>query len=172
MVRKFGIAFVAVTTLVLTASVAFAGISFNPSAAPSGTHVQTGTPSCTAIGNTVSCSSYELAGVGNANATATLSATYSATVDCTNKGGKLVPVKSTVQTAPSTTGELEPKNGRLAVPALSGPPAPSAASFLNAAVCPNGNWTKSLAGGSPTLESWTYTLTFAGFTGAYITITP
>jgi len=172
MIRKFGIALAAVTTLVLTAGVGLAATTFNASAAPNGTHVQSGTPSCTQVGNTVNCTSYELAGVGNANATATLSATYSATVDCTNKGGKLVPVKSTVQSAPSTTGELEPKNGRLAVPALSGPPAPTAASFLNAAVCPNGNWTKSLAGGSPTLESWTYTLTFTGFTGAYITITP
>jgi hypothetical protein len=172
MVRKFGIALVAVTTLVLTASVAFAGISFNTAAAPNGTHVQAGTPTCTVSGNTVNCSSYELAGVGNANATATLSATYSATVDCTNNGGKLVPVKSSVQSAPNTTGELEPKNGRLAVPALSGPGAPSAASFLAAATCPNGNWTKSLAGGSPTLVSWTYTLTFTGFSGAYITITP
>ena len=172
MLRKFGIALVTVTTLVLTASVAFGAISFNASAAPNGTHVQSGTPSCSVSGNTVNCSSYELAGVGNANATATLSATFTATVDCTNNGGKLVPVKSTVQTAPSTTGELEPKNGRLAVPALTGPGAPSAASFLAAATCPNGNWTKSLAGGSPTLVSWTYTLTFTGFSGAYITITP
>jgi len=172
MLRKFGIALVTVTTLVLTASVAFGATSFNASAAPNGTHVQSGTPSCSVSGNTVNCSSYELAGVGNANATATLSATFTATVDCTNNGGKLVPVKSTVQTAPSTTGELEPKNGRLAVPALTGPGAPSAASFLAAATCPNGNWTKSLAGGSPTLESWTYTLTFTGFSGAYITITP
>ena len=172
MVRKIGIALVAVAALVLTTTVALAGISFNAAAAPSGTHVQAGTPTCTVSGNTVSCSSYELAGVGNANATATLSATFSATVDCTNNGGKLVPVKSTVQSAPSTTGQLEPKNGRLAVPALSGPGAPSAASFLAAATCPNGNWTKSLAGGSPTLVSWTYTLTFAGFSGSYITITP
>jgi hypothetical protein len=172
MVRKFSIAIATLTILALTVSVGLAATTFNPAAAPSGTHVQTGTPSCTQVGNTVNCTSYELAGVGNANATATLSATYSATVDCTNKGGKLVPVKSSVQAAPSTTGELEPKNGRLAVPALSGPPAPSEQAFLDAATCPNGNWTKSVAEGDPTLETWTYTLTFAGFTGAYITITP
>jgi hypothetical protein len=171
MIRKFGIAIAAVTTLVLTASVGLAATTFNSSAAPNGTHVQTGTPGCTVDGLTVTCASYELAGVGNANAQADLSATYSATVDCTNKGGKLVPVKSSVQPASSSTGELEPKNGRLAVPALVGPPAPSTQDFLNAATCPNGNWTKSLAG-SPTLESWTYTLTFAGFNAPYITITP
>jgi len=173
MVRKLGIAVAVVTTLVLTLSVASAAtVVFNPAAAPNGTHVQTGTPDCAQVGNTVNCTSYELAGVGNANATATLSATYSAIVDCTNNGGKLVPVKSTLQTAPSSTGELEPKNGRLAVPALSGPPAPSTQSFLDAAVCPNGNWTKSLAAGAPTLDGWIYTLTFAGYTAAYITITP
>ena len=172
MARKFGIVVAAVITLVLTASVALAATTFNPSAAPSGTHVQTGTPRCTVVGLTITCASYELAGVGNTNATATLSATYSATVDCTNHGGKLVPVKSSVQPASSSTGALEPKNGRLAVPELSGPPAPSTQSFLDAATCPNGNWTKSLASGSVTLDSWVYTLTFTGFTGAYITITP
>ena len=172
MFRKVGVVVAALATLVLTVSVAMATTTFNAAAAPNGTHVQSGTPECTVSGNTVTCSSYELAGVGNANATATLSATFSATVDCTNKGGKLVPVKSTVQQAPSSTGQLEPKNGRLEVPQLVGPAAPSAQSFLDAAVCPNGNWTKSLAGGSPTLESWTYTLTFTGFGAAYITITP
>ena len=173
MVRKLGIAVAVVTTLVLTLSVASAAtVVFNPAAAPNGTHVQSGTPDCTVSGNTVTCSSYELAGVGNNNAQATLTASYSATVDCTNNGGKLVPVKSTVQTAPSSTGELEAKNGRLAVPALVGPGAPSAQSFLDAASCPNGNWTKSLASGTPTLESWMYTLTFVGYNAPYITITP
>lgn len=170
--RTLSILVAVVATFAIAGTAFAATVTFNPSAAPRGTHVQTGTPDCTQVGNTVDCTSYELAGVGNTNATATLTATYSATVDCTNKGGKLVPVKSTVQTAPSSTGELEPKNGRLTVPALSGPPAPSNAAFLAAATCPNGNWTKSLASGSPTLESWTYTLTFTGFTGAYITITP
>lgn len=173
MVRKLGIAVAVMTTLVLTLSVASAStVVFDASAAPNGTHVQTGSPDCSVSGTTVTCVSYELAGVGNNNAEATLSATYSATVDCTNKGGKLVPVKSSVQTAPSSTGEIESKNGRLAVPALVGPGAPSAQSFLDAATCPNGNWTKSLASGSPTLESWVYTLTFVGFNAPYITITP
>jgi hypothetical protein len=30
-----------------------------------------------------------LGGVGNTNATVSLTATYSATIDCTNKGGKV-----------------------------------------------------------------------------------
>ena len=38
-------------------------------------------------------------------------------------------------------------------------------------VCPNPNWTPSIRPGTLTLDSFTYTLTFAGFTSPYITIT-
>jgi hypothetical protein len=158
--------------LVASASLALAAHPvFDPSAAPNGTHVQTGTPGCTVneITLAVTCNEFELAGVGNANAEASLIASYSATVDCTNKGGKLVPVKSTLQSAPASTGVLEPKNGRLTIPQLSVSP-PSDAAFLAAATCPNGNWTKSLAGGTATLDSWVYTVSFVGFTGNYLTI--
>jgi hypothetical protein len=161
--------------LAVSASVAFAAIvtNTNPANAPTGTHLQSGTIGCSVNSSTllVTCSTFELAGVGGANATGSLAATYSATVDCTNNGGKLVPVKSTAQSAPTTTGSLSPKNGRLSVPALNSGPVPTAAEFEAAATCPNGNWTKSLAGGTITLSSFTYTLTFAGFPGAYITIT-
>jgi hypothetical protein len=174
--RRLGI-ITALSMLVLavSASVALAAITttIDPANAPTGTHLQTGTIGCSVDSSTllVTCSTFELAGVGGANATGSLATTYSATVDCTNKGGNLVPVKSTVQTAPTTTGSLSPKNGRLSVPSLSSAPVPTAADFEAAATCPNGNWTKSLAGGSITLSSFTYTLTFDGFTGAYITIT-
>ena len=55
---------------------------------PTGAHLVTGTPtpSCTGTNSGVSCNSFEIAGVGNTNATATLSATFSATVDCFNPG--------------------------------------------------------------------------------------
>jgi hypothetical protein len=161
--------------LAVSASVALAAITttINPANAPTGTHLQTGTIGCTVDSSTllVTCSTFELAGVGGANATGSLATSYSATVDCTNKGGNLVPVKSSVQTAPVNTGSLSPKNGRLSVPSLTSSPVPTAAQFEAAATCPNGNWTKSLAGGTITLTSFTYTLTFDGFTGAYITIT-
>jgi hypothetical protein len=160
-----------VAALMTTASTAAITTTFNPTAAPTGTHVQTGTPSCSVSGLAVNCTGYELAGVGNANATGSLVATYSATVDCTNKGGNLVPVKSSAQTAPTTTGSLSPKNGKLAVPPLSSSPVPTDEQFEAAATCPNGNWTKSVAGGTITLTSFTYTLHFVGFTGNYITIT-
>ena len=158
----------------LTASAALAAGEpvFNDAAAPQGTHLQTGTPSCAfaADGLTVVCSSYELAGVGNANATATLAVTYEATVDCRNRGGNIVEVKAQVESVPSTTGELEPKNGRLAVPSLTSAPAPSADEFAALAVCPNGNWMAITRTATITLVSSVYTLTFEGFEGAYITI--
>jgi hypothetical protein len=37
-------------------------------------------------------------------------------------------------------------------------------------VCPNPNWTPQIQAGSLVLESFTYTLTFAGFAEPYITI--
>jgi hypothetical protein len=172
--RKFGI--IAVLSLLVTALAAvpaLAATTIDPAAAPQGTHLQTGTIGCSVDSTTglVTCNTFELAGVGNANATGSLVATYSATVDCTNKGGKLVPVKSSVQTAPTTTGSLSPKNGRLSVPVLTSGPVPTEQQFIDAATCPNPNWTKSVAAGSITLESFTYTLTFAGFTTPYITVT-
>src|SRR5919201_2862686 len=92
-------------------TVVLATTTFNPAAAPTGTHVQSGTPSCSLSGGVVNCSSYELAGVGNTNATATLNSNYSATVQCRNHGGQIVEVKSQVTNVPSTTGQLSPKNG-------------------------------------------------------------
>jgi hypothetical protein len=172
--RRLGI-ITALSMLVLavSASVALAATTINPANAPTGTHLQSGTIGCTVNSSTllVTCSSFQLNGVGNSNATGSLAATYSATVDCTNNGGKLVPVKSTSQSSPRSTGSLSPKNGSLIVPQLTSGPVPTAADFEAAATCPNGNWTKSVEGGTITLSSFTYSLTFAGFTGAYITIT-
>lgn len=147
--------------------------SIDPTAAPTGTHLQTGTIGCSVDPQTqlVTCSSYELAGVGNANAVGSLDTTYTATVQCRNHGGQIVDVKSQVTTAPTSTGSLSPKNGRLLVPSLSSSPVPTASDFEKQATCPNGNWTKELLGGSITLSSFTYTLTFAGFTSPYIKIT-
>jgi hypothetical protein len=153
-------------------TVALAGTVFNAAAAPTGTHVQTGTPTCTVTNGAVTCSSYELAGVGNANAQASLTANYTATVQCRNHGGQIVEVKSQVTGATATTGALEPKNGKLSVPSLSSSPVPTNAQFEAQATCPNGNWTKQTLAGSITLASFTYTLHFVGFTGNYITITP
>ncbi|MDQ0078659.1 hypothetical protein [Arthrobacter oryzae] len=152
---------------------ALAATTITPAAAPTGTHLQSGTIGCSVNTATqvVSCTTFELAGVGNTNATATLITTYTATVQCRNRGGQIVEVKSQVKAAEATTGDIAPKNGRLRVPALSSSTVPTAAQFEAQATCPNGNWTKELLGGTITLSSFTYTLHFAGFTGDYITIT-
>jgi hypothetical protein len=144
---------------------------FDPTAAPQGTHVQTGTPSCAfaSDGLTVVCSSFELAGVGNVDATATLTTVYSATINCTNRGGELVEVHSQAVTTSTTTGEISPVNGRLTIPSLTSD-TPTEAEILAQADCPNRNWTPSVEPGSITLVSSVYTVTFEGFTGAYITI--
>jgi len=147
--------------------------TITPANAPTGTHLQTGTIGCSVDPSTllVTCSTFQLAGVGGANATAALDASYTATVQCRNHGGQIVEVKSQAESAPVTTGSLSPKNGRLSVPSLTSSPVPTAAQFEAQATCPNGNWTKELEGGTISLSSFTYTLTFAGFSGPYITIT-
>jgi hypothetical protein len=82
-----------------------------------------------------------------------------------------VEVKAQVIGAESSTGQIEPKNGRLEVPALTSAPAPTAAELEAQAVCPNPNWTKITQTASITLSSFTYELTFAGFDAPAITIT-
>jgi hypothetical protein len=157
---------------VLAVPAAWAATTINPSGAPQGTHVQSGTPSCQESGFTVTCSSYDLAGVGNTNATATLSVTYSGTVLCTNPAGNVAPGQTQNPTIPTSSGSLSPKNGRLTVPSLaSADQATIEAALVQNTSCPNRKWTKSVQPGSIALVGFTYTLTFAGFNTPYITIT-
>jgi hypothetical protein len=163
----------------LAAPAAFAAtVAFDQSAGPQGAHVQTGSPDCTVatVNNVpvVTCSTYELAGVGNTNAVGNLSATYSGTVLCTNPGGNVAPGQTQFPTIPTSTGTIQSKNGRLTVPALS---STTNVNLINNDLiantrCPNGKWTKSVQEGSIALQGFTYTLTFAGFTDPYILITP
>ncbi len=121
-------------------------------------------------GLNVSCNSFQLAGVGNTNAQANLSVTYSATVVCINGGGN--PSDSQHQgtfTSTTSTGQLSPKNGKLTVPSLSAT-APTEQQFLAKQTCPNPNWTPTIPGGI-TLSGFTYTVSFVGFGGPYITVT-
>jgi hypothetical protein len=154
-------------------SAAFAATTINPANAPTGTHLQTGAIGCTVNATTllVTCSSFELAGVGNTDAEATLVANYTATVDCRNRGGQIVEVKAQVQGAEASTGTIQAKNGRLLVPTLTSQPVPTDEQFEAQAVCPNGNWTKETRSGTIALTSFTYELTFDGFTAPYITVT-
>lgn len=172
--RKFllvGALLSAAAALAVPVALATIQTNINPANAPNGTHYKSGTASCSVSGTTVNCTGYTLAGVGNINATAELDATYSATVVCRNSGGQLSDSQHQ-GTFPATTGPvpLHPdKNGNMTVPSLS-VSAPTTAQFLAQQSCPNPNWTPEVSGGI-TLVSFTYTLTFAGFSGAYITIT-
>jgi hypothetical protein len=140
--------------------------SFDSANAPGSSHLTSGSPSCTVNADrSISCSAYVLGGVGNTNATVSLVANYSATIDCTNKGGNLVESHTSNFSDDSTASVASTKNGQLSVPAQSVSP------FGAPQVCPNPNWTPSIRTGTVTLNSFTYTLTFAGFTSPYITIT-
>lgn len=159
------------------ASAAWAAtVDYNPEYAPNGTHLQSGNPDCQIIndGKTVQCSSYELAGVGNKNATVLLSVSYTATVLCTNKGGNVAPGQITDTTLQSSSGSLRPKNGRLDVPVITSTTSQEAidAALRENALCPNGNWRPSIEEGSIRVSGYTYTLTFQGYSGPYIIITP
>src|SRR4051812_5723629 len=94
----------ALMTLFFTTTAQAATVT-NASAAPTGTHLQTGAIGCSIDSSTglVSCTAFELAGVGNADATATLDASYTATVQCRNHGGQIVEVKSQAKSATTTT---------------------------------------------------------------------
>src|SRR6266480_671037 len=162
--------------LALTASVAFAAVapgtytptagSFNGANAPGSSHLTSGSPSCTVNADrSIDCSAYVLGGVGHTNATVDLAASYSATIDCTNHGGNLVESHTSNFSADSTATVASTRNGQLRVSAQSVSP------FSAPQVCPNPNWTPSIRGGTVTLNSFTYTLTFADFSSPYITIT-
>ena len=142
--------------------------SFDSANAPGSSHLASGSPSCTVNADrSIDCSAYVLGGVGNTNATVDLDASYSATIDCFNKGtNKNNPVESHTSdfAADSTATVASTKNGQLRVPGQSVSP------FSAPQVCPNPNWTPQIRAGSLTLNSFTYTLTFAGFSSPYITI--
>jgi hypothetical protein len=152
--------------MALSASVALGAI--NPANAPSGTHLKSGEEAC-AVGTdalTVTCSAFELAGVGNTNAFLSLTAEYSGVVDCRNHGGNIVESHETTFSATNTATLSPTRNGALRVGSRTVSP-----SLDLAEPCPNPNWTPEFQPGTLTLDSFILTLTFAGFTSPYLTIT-
>lgn len=143
-----------------------------------GVHFVTGTPipNCTVNADgSVTCPefAFELAGVGNKNAVATLVVTYSAIVDCYNPGvNPNNPVESHTETqsTSASSGLLEPKNGRLTIAPITSAPAPTEESFEALASCPNPNWTPDVRDGSITF-TYRYDVTFVGFAAPVILIT-
>jgi hypothetical protein len=177
--RRLLVALTVVLAVGMTATAAMAAqtLTVNFANAPQGTHFVTGTPtpSCTVTATSVTCptAAFELAGVGHTNATATLTAEFSAIVDCFNPGvNPNNPVESHTQTTTvtSASGLLSPKNGRLTISPLTAT-APTEAQFQALATCPNPNWTPVVRPGSIQLVSFTFTVTFEGFTEPAITIT-
>ena len=141
----------------------------DPANAKSGTHLQTGAVGC-AVGDdlSVSCSAFELAGVGHTNADVVLTATWAATVDCYNPGvNPNNPIESHETTFSGTDAftAVSTKNGRMLVRAASVDPNAVAQG------CPNPNWTPTIREGTLALVSFSYSLTFAGYTDPYILIT-
>ena len=165
--QRFALAACAIGTLVLSS--AWATTNFGGDASPSGAHYtqNAGEPVCSVNANlSVSCTGTAIAGVGNLDAILTVTTSYSGVVTCTNNGGNTVEVKtqstsSSVLPNPVTSS----KNGSLTVsPITFG----STSALVASADCPNGKWTKTLA--SATLLSFSYTLTFDGFSQPVITI--
>ena len=141
----------------------------DPANAKSGTHLQAGAIGC-AVGDdlSVSCSGFELAGVGHTNADVVLTASWAATVDCYNPGvNPNNPIESHETTFSGTDAftAVSTKNGRMTVRAASVDPDAVAQG------CPNPNWTPTIREGTLALVSFSYSLTFDGFDTPYILIT-
>jgi hypothetical protein len=161
-----------ITAALLVGTGMAATTTISPQYAPNGTHLKSGAIGCTNDSNgNVSCTPFTLAGVGNTNATETLTATYSATVVCVNNGSNTSDSQHQGSFTTSTGAiPLHPsKNGNLIVGSTS-LQAPTTSDFLAQQTCPNANWTPTVQG-PITLTSYTYALQFAGFTQPYITIT-
>jgi hypothetical protein len=181
--RRVGIITALLTLLMaVSASVALAAVSpgvysatFDYTQAPGGTHLVTptteGDVTCTVTGLSVTCptTNFEIAGVGHTNATELLSTRYDATIDCRNHGGQVV--ESHTQSAFVTAGPttLRAKNGRLMTQTQTAN-APTDAQLQSQATCPNPNWTAEIRPGTKVLSSFTWTVKFEGFSGAFITI--
>src|SRR5215213_6824952 len=175
MLRKFGIiAVLSVLVVALAAVPALAVTNFNN--APSGAHYRQGSaePVCTSTTTpttgaiTVSCTGTQIAGVGNTNADLLLAVEGTANFVCHNPGNDDIvePHSGTVSESTSTT--LTPsRNGTLVVPSQTVTISPEEAA--EQFTCPNPNWTEEFTGFSDL--TYTYSLTFAGFTAPAILIT-
>jgi hypothetical protein len=173
--RKLGIIGVlSMLLLAFSASVALAVTNFDN--APSGAHFRQGSaePVCTTStvpttgALTVSCTGTQIAGVGNTNADLSLVVTGTADFVCHNPGNDNIVEPHSGSVSEATTTTLTPtRNGTLIVPAqsVSISPEEAAAQFE----CPNPNWREEFVGFSDV--SFTYSLTFAGFTEPAILIT-
>ncbi|PKX96299.1 uncharacterized protein P174DRAFT_365492 [Aspergillus novofumigatus IBT 16806] len=135
---------------------------------PSGAHIQSGTAQCSCSGNHISCDPFQICGVGHTDANVLLTASCTATVTCTNRGGNTVEVKSQPVTVPSRTVNANARNGCVNIPSIQ-LTEPSNSQFEAAASCPNPNWTKSVKSGS-TSCTFSETVTFEGCNTPFTTV--
>ena len=111
-----------------------------------GVHIQGPAPTCSVSGSTVTCSSFQIAGLGNTAATAELQITGTFSTQCTNPGGNVAPGQNSQ--ASGTSGPVSistDKNGKATVPSLSATAQPPSQTQLNA-LCSNPQWTGSVTG--------------------------
>ena len=173
--KRLGIiALLSTLGVVASASVASAVTNFDN--APSGAHYRRGSaePVCTTStvpitgATTVSCTGTEIAGVGNTNANLSLAIVGTANFVCHNPGNDKIVDPHSASVSEETSATLVPsRNGTLVVPEQSVTISPddAAAQFE----CPNANWREEFTGFSAL--SFTYSLTFVGFTEPVILIT-
>jgi hypothetical protein len=170
LLRFIGGLAVALSAISLTMAPVQAATNF--ANAPSGAHYANGSsePVCTFDDATasLSCTGTQIAGVGNTNAMLNVSVTSTFTGVCRNPGTnkKIVDPFTEDDGASISIPLTSTKNGRLVVPAQ-GADGTSADEFLAGFDCPNPNWTPDLSGVS---ISWSYTLTFAGFSEPVISL--
>jgi len=117
-----------------------------------------GQPVCTASGDKVTCSTGQVAGLGNFDVVVSISFTASQGQLCTNQGGNTAPGRNPATgTGGASIGipGSEIKNGTLTVPSISATAVITASSAAEAG-CPNSNWSVSLTG-PVTISGGTYT---------------
>jgi hypothetical protein len=98
-----------------------------------------------------------------------VSLTVNATADltCTNRGGNLVEPHSSTVTDTTTALERPNRNGQIVLDPIS--EQITEADVEAAFTCPNRNWTEDVQ--DITITSFSYTVTFAGFSAPAITVT-
>jgi hypothetical protein len=170
--RKIGI--IAVLSLLVTALAAVPALALvDFDNAPQGAHFARGAgePVCTLTGTTVTCTGTAVEGVGNTNATQTLAVTSTFTGTCSNPAGAKNPnnpIEPFAESETTTTSNvLTPsRNGRILIPEITAT-ATTSEEFLATFECPNPQWEATV---TSTDVSFLYTVTFAGFTEPFISI--
>jgi len=142
--------------------------------APSGAHYRQGysEPTCdidqTATAITVDCTGTQIGGVGNTNATLLLTVDATANFVCHNPGNHNVVEPHSDSVSDDTSDTIRPdRNGTLVVDPKS--VTLSSQEAADQFTCPNRRWREEFVGFSNV--SYTYSLTFAGFSEPAILIT-